>query len=138
MMTRRNFIRITAAGSALASVGNMSEARAAVQPLLPDMDYVQEKSRQIPVIAEVDLVVAGGSSRAVAAAVAATKAGCKVFLVAGMPYLGDDICGSLLCECRADENPQTSLARRVFPDKNLPAPLHVKTTLEDELIYNGV
>jgi hypothetical protein len=138
MMTRRNFIRITAASGALATAGNMPEARAAIQTLLPDMAYVLEKSRKIPIIAEVDLVVVGGSSRAVAAAAAAAKTGCKVFLAAGLPYLGDDICGSLLYERKPDEKPQTPLARRVFPSKSHPTPLHVKTTLENELINNEV
>ncbi|GHV32027.1 hypothetical protein FACS1894177_07570 [Bacteroidia bacterium] len=138
MLTRRNFIKITAASSVLATVGNVAEARAAMQPLLPDMDYASESSRKIPVIAEVDLVVVGGSSRAIAAAVAAAKKGCKVFLAAELPYLGNDICGSMLYERTADENPQTPLARKIFPDKNHPVPLHVKTTLESELIDNNV
>lgn len=122
----------------LATVGNSAEVRAAVQPLLPDMDYASESSRKIPVIAEVDLVVVGGSSRAIAAAVAAAKKGCTVFLVAELPYLGDDICGAMLYERTADEKPQTPLARKIFPNKNHPTPLHVKTTLESELIDNNV
>jgi hypothetical protein len=138
MITRRNFIKIAAAGGAFASVGDLSGARAAVEPALPDMSFALESGRMIPVIAEVDLVVAGGSSCAVAAAAAAAKTGCTVFLVAGLPYLGDDICGSMLYERRKGAKLPTALARRVFPSENLPSPLHVKTALEDELIHNGV
>jgi hypothetical protein len=138
MITRRDFIKITAAGGALASVGNLSEAHAAMQSVMPDMEHALESSRKIPVIADVDLVVAGGSSRAVAAAAAAAKAGCRVFLVAGLPYLGDDICGSLLYERLPDDKLRTPLARRVFAGKDRPTPLHVKTKLEDELINSDV
>ena len=90
------------------------------------------------VIAEVDLVVAGGSSRAIAAAVAAAKTGSRVYLVGYMPYLGEDICGSHLYEREAGEKLQTALARKLFPGKNFPTPLHIKKTLEDELIDNNV
>jgi hypothetical protein len=138
MITRRDFIKITAAGGALASVGKVSGARAAVQPALPDTDYAFESGRRIPVIAEVDMVVAGGSSRAVAVASAAARAGCSVFLVAEMPYPGDDICGSFLYERTGAEQPQTALSRRVFPGDAYPTPLHVKTVLENELIDNRV
>lgn len=33
---------------------------------------------------------------------------------------------------------QTALARKLFPGKNFPTPLHIKKTLEDELIDNNV
>ena len=38
-----------------------------------------------------DVVVVGGSTGAVAAAVEAARAGGSVFLAAGRPYLGDDV-----------------------------------------------
>ena len=92
----------------------------------------------IPVTADVDLVVVGGGARAVAAAVAAAKMGTSVCLAAYMPYLGDEICGSYLYERAEDEQPQTALARKIFAGKDYPTPLHVKKTLEDELIDNNV
>ncbi|MDR1555462.1 MAG: FAD-dependent oxidoreductase [Tannerellaceae bacterium] len=138
MISRRDFIKITAAGGALVSAGRVAEARAAVQPALPDEGYVWESSRRIPLIADVDLLVVGGSSRGVAAASAAVRTGCNVFLIASLPYLGDDICGAFLYEQAEGEQAQTALARRVFPSEAYPTPLHVKTVLEDELINNGV
>jgi glycine/D-amino acid oxidase-like deaminating enzyme len=138
MITRRRFLKVAAAGGALTSIGNLSEAGAVVSPVLPDDQYIAESSRKIPLIAETDIVVAGGGSRAVAAAARAAKAGCRVFLLAGMPYLGDDICGSFLYEWAGDEAYQSALARKVFPGADFPTPLHVKTALEDELIGNGV
>jgi hypothetical protein len=40
-------------------------------------------------------VVAGGSTYAVAAAVAAAEKGASVFLVTDRPYLGEDLCMAL-------------------------------------------
>lgn len=138
MITRRDFIKITAAGGALASLGQPGEAQNVVQPHLPSMDAAHEQARDIPVWTETDLVVIGGSTRAVAAAVAAARTGCKVFLVAPLSYLGDDICGSFLYERTQDETLQTTLARKLFQEKIYPTPLHVKTVLEDELIENHI
>ncbi len=138
MITRRDFLKITAASGALASLGNMAEAQTTVRSAVPDSAYCYESSRQIPVIADVDLVVIGGSSRAVAAAVAAARTGCKVFLVAYMPYLGDDICGSFLYDLQKEEKPQTALARRLFEEVKTFRPLHYKTVLENELINHNV
>ena len=138
MITRRDFLKITAASGALASLGNMAEAQTTVRSAVPDSAYCYESSRQIPVIADVDLVGIGGSSRAVAAAVAAARTGCKVFLVAYMPYLGDDICGSFLYDLQKEEKPQTALARRLFEEVKTFRPLHYKTVLENELINHNV
>lgn len=138
MITRRDFLKVTAAGSALASLGNVAEAKAAMQTVVPEEGFCHESQRKIPVITEVDLIVAGGSSRAIAAAVAAAKTGSRVYLIGYMPYLGEDICGSHLYERKAEEKPQTALARKLFPGESFPTPLHIKKTLEDELIDNNV
>ena len=138
MITRRDFLKVTAAGGALASLGSTRDAKAAMQRVVPDESFCYEAPRQIPVIAEVDIVVAGGSSRAIAAAVAAAKAGNSVYLIGYMPYFGDDICGSLLYEREKGEKLQTALARKLFPGKEYPTPLHIKSVLEDELIDNNV
>ena len=84
MITRRDFLKVTAAGGALASLGSVTEAKAAMKSAVPDEGFCHEGARKIPVIAEVDLVVAGGSSRAIAAAVAAAKTGSRVYLVGYM------------------------------------------------------
>lgn len=138
MITRRDFLKVTAAGGALASLGNVAEAKAAMQTVVPEEGFCHESQRKIPVITEVDLIVAGGSSRAIAAAVAAAKTGSRVYLIGYMPYLGEDICGSHLYERKAEEKPQTALARKLFPGETFPTPLHIKKTLEDELIDNNV
>lgn len=160
MITRRNFLKITTAGGALASLGNIREAKTAIRQVLPDSAYCLESGRDIPVIGEVDIVIVGGSSGAVSAAVSARNAGSSVFLVASQPYLGDDICGSFMYYTdRKNEQPQTAVARKIFNFENdpresyrqasiesdllytqykAPTPLHVKKVLEDELIDNEI
>ncbi len=49
----------------------------------------------LPVIQDVDVLVLGGGSGAVAAAVKASQEGAKTFLVAPRPYLGEDLAGKL-------------------------------------------
>ena len=138
MITRRDFIKVAAAGGALATLGDMPEAKAAVKTIVPDPAYCYESEKKIPVIAEVDLVVVGGSSAAVAAATAASKAGRKVFLFTPLSYLGDDICGSFQYHLKKDEKPVTALSQKIFVQKKEPTPLHVKQILENELIDNDV
>ncbi len=47
------------------------------------------------VLAEADVVVVGGTSAGVSAALAAKEAGASVYLVAPRPYLGEDLAGKL-------------------------------------------
>ncbi|MDR2533310.1 MAG: FAD-dependent oxidoreductase [Tannerellaceae bacterium] len=137
MITRRDFFKIAAAGGTLASIGEVAEAQNMLHNVLPAADFAREGGRQIPVIAEADLVVAGGGARAVALAKAAARTGCRVFLVAELPYLGDDICGSFNFDRAEGERPLEDIGRKIFTSAANPLPLHVKTTLENELIdYN--
>ena len=55
---------------------------------------VSQSSRDIPVAYDVDVVVVGGTSGGVAAAVEAAQNGAKVFLAAQRPYLGADLCAT--------------------------------------------
>ena len=138
MITRRDFLKITVAGGALASLNNLEEAKATIYQVVPDTEFCYEGQRKIPIIAKTSIIVVGGSSRAIATAVAAAKTGCDVFLIGYMPYLGDDICGSFLFEHNKDEKLQTDLSRKIFPGKEYPTPLSVKTVLENELIDNNL
>jgi hypothetical protein len=81
---------------------------------------VTESARDIPVAYEVDVVVVGGSTGAVSAAVAAAESGAKVFLAAPRPYLGDDMCASLRLWLEAGETPASPLAKSIFSD-NVPS-----------------
>lgn len=138
MINRRSFLKGVTAGTALVTLGNVPEAKAILEKVMPDPSFCFESSRNIPFITEADLIIVGGSSRAVAAAVAAARTGAKVFLVASLPYLGDDICGSFLYDLKKDELPETVLARKVFLQTTNPTPLYIKSVLENELINNKI
>ena len=81
-------------------------------------DFVNESARQIPVAYEADVVVVGGGTGAVSAAVAAAKDGAKVFLAAPHPYLGDDMTATLRLWLQPGETPTSALAQRVFGDRS--------------------
>ncbi len=77
---------------------------------------VNESARDIPVAYDVDVVVVGGSSGGVAAAVQAAKKGAKVFLAASRPYLGEDLCATYRLWLEPGEEPGAPLARKVFAE----------------------
>ncbi|MCP5523038.1 MAG: FAD-dependent oxidoreductase [Verrucomicrobiales bacterium] len=77
---------------------------------------IRQSERELPVIADVDVVVVGGTSGGVAAAAAAAKAGARVFLAAPRHYLGTDICGTYRLWLEPGEPLETDLARAVFTD----------------------
>ncbi len=78
---------------------------------------MSESAREIPVAYEVDVLVVGGSTGAVAAAEAAAKAGAKVFLAAPRPYLGDDMCATMRLFLDKNEKPLNALGSAVFDPK---------------------
>jgi len=73
-----------------------------------------EPAGKIPVLKPVDVVVVGGASGGVEAALAAAKKGASVFLVAPRPYLGEDICATYRLWLEPGEKPLTELAKEVF------------------------
>ena len=102
---------------------------------------VVESARQIPVAYEVDVAVAGGSTGAVAAAVAAAEKGARVFLAAPRPYLGEDMCATMALWLEAGETPSSSLARRLFAGENPRRPfrpMQIKKTLDEALLAANV
>lgn len=60
------------------------------------MDYVLEPERQIPVVAEADVLVCGGGIAGVAAAVCAAREGANVMLIERYGFLGGLATGSLV------------------------------------------
>ncbi|HID77444.1 MAG TPA: FAD-dependent oxidoreductase, partial [Planctomycetaceae bacterium] len=78
---------------------------------------VNQTPRQIPVAREVDVVVVGGSTGAVSAALAAAESGARVFLAAPHPYLGDDMAATLRLWLEEGEEPTSELGRRIFEDE---------------------
>jgi len=80
---------------------------------------VVESARSIPLACEVDVVVVGGTTAGVAAAVSAAEQGASVLLIAPRPYLGEDLCATL----RLDEGT---------------TPLRVKKELDQALLAANV
>lgn len=75
---------------------------------------VSEAARNLPVIHDVDVVVVGGSSGGVAAALEASRNGASVFLAAPRTYLGEDICSTYRLWLEPGETPATELARELY------------------------
>ena len=88
--------------------------------------FVQESARKIPLVKETDVLVVGGSSAAVSAALAAKAAGADVYLVAPRPYLGEDIAGTLRLGLEDGEEPDTELAKEIWLDRSTTYPFTYK------------
>jgi succinate dehydrogenase/fumarate reductase flavoprotein subunit len=96
----------------------------------------RNESNGTAVVAEPDILVLGGSTAAVAAAIAAAEQGCRVLLAAPRTFVGDDLTAFLRLTEPAGEQ-TTVLARRLFSG-GVPTPMHVKETLERDLLHAGV
>jgi hypothetical protein len=136
-MKRRDFIKNTAAGSALLTASGvfLFQNSGAKDPALEKSGY--QSARRIPIAYDVDVVIIGGTSAAVAAAVSARIQGASVFLAAPGPYLGEDICGTYRLWSRPEVAGSTELGRKLFGN-GLPTPMHIKKTLDTELIDNHI
>ncbi len=90
-----------------------------------DGPAVNESAREIPIACEVDVVVVGGGTGAVASAVAAAESGARVFLAAPYPYLGDDMTATLRLGLAEGEAPVHPLARKIYLGDPFPSvPTH--------------
>ena len=101
-------------------------------------EVVMESPRSIPVAANVDVVVVGGTVGAVAATIEAAQAGRSVYLVAPRPYLGEDLGDSLRLWLEEGEKPAGTLTEKIFADGSPVAPLRVKKTLEEALLQRNI
>jgi flavin-dependent dehydrogenase len=102
-----------------------------------DIKYCMMPERDLPVINEADLIIAGATLGSISAALKAAKMGAKVFVIGYMPYMGEDICGTYkyLFEDRNGDHP---LLDKLFPKDMDRTPFTVKKVLENELIDNNV
>ena len=75
-------------------------------------------ARELPIIANVDVLVVGGTTGGVTAAVSAAEQGAKVFLVAPYPYLGEDMTATLRLWLEPGETPKDPLAVAIYNDTN--------------------
>ena len=75
---------------------------------------VIESQREVPIVETVDVIVVGGTSAGVAAALEAAVNGASVMLLAERPYLGEDITGTYRLWLEDGEVPDSPLAEAVF------------------------
>ncbi len=101
-------------------------------------DSVRYLASGLPVVFEVDVVVAGGSLAGVEAACAAAEEGASVLLVESRSYLGYDLCGTQRLWIDADETPATEITTGLFESTRIVTPLAVKRALDAALIDHGV
>lgn len=101
-------------------------------------DYILQSKREIPVIQSVDIVVIGGTTAAVSAAVSAADNGASVYLVASKPFLGEDLCATLRLEIGKDRQLTSKIEREIFKSKSRVSPLEVKATLSEALVNANV
>ncbi len=134
-MKRRNFIKTTAAGSAFLLTSG-AYAFGNPENRNPNL-FGYQSERKIPVAYNVDVVVVGGSTAAVAAAVEASRAGAKVFLLAQEPYLGEDVSGTFRLWNSDKTVLNTELGNAIWGE-GLPSQLKVKHTLDNALIDNKI
>ncbi len=85
-----------------------------------------------------DVLVLGGSVRAVAAALTAARAGRSVELAAPRLYLGDDMIGTLQLWLRDGERAEGELSTAIFADGSPTTPLRVKKVLAQALVDANV
>ena len=95
---------------------------------------VLESARDIPVVYRVDVVVVGGNTWAVAAALGAAQRGASVFLAAPRPYLGEDLCATLRLARGAGSTADDPLAKSLLSSQRAATPLAVKKALDDALV----
>lgn len=94
----------------------ITTALASVSPLFAQ-ETILETAREIPVSYDVDVVVVGGTSGAITAAVAAANNGASVFLAAPRPYLGEDVAGTLRLWLEDGDEPVSDLEKALFERK---------------------
>ena len=75
---------------------------------------IVEGEKSLPLVQDVDVVVIGGSSGAVAAALKAAEAGAKVFVAAPRPYLGEDMAGKLRLRLASDDDTRCESATFIW------------------------
>lgn len=134
-MKRRDFVRATSAGAAFVSLGGLS-GWAAGNGGHPK--FVKQSSRELPLMFEVDVLVAGGSTAGVAAAVKAARSGARVMLVTAEPYLGEDLCATCRLWRDKDQRSFHPLEKELFGEEGFATPMYIKKTLDEMLISNQI
>ena len=97
-------------------------------------EYVSQSAREIPLVKTVDVLVVGGTTAAIEAAVEASQHGAEVLLVTPKLYLGEDLCATLRLQPEPDRVLKTNLEKQLFQSPKHVSPLNVKATLNQALL----
>jgi len=81
---------------------------------------VVEPAKELALVQDVDVVVVGGSSGAVAAACKAKAEGASVFLVAQRPFLGEDMAATYRLRLSDDEDSRSPFLKSIFAPEEAP------------------
>ena len=135
-MKRRDFIRTSTLGAVLAGSSGLIYSCGSRQSASSDSIDCFEPNDLIPVIADVDVFIAGGSTAGVSAALQIVRNGGSAFLVTDHPYLGEDICGTF--NYWNTGTPKTSLAKRLFQNKTPQNPIFYKRILDEALLEQDI
>lgn len=88
-----------------------------------EKQYLRDADRRIPVSYETDVLILGGSTQAVAAAVESARAGAKTMLVTNDNYLGDDLTATLRLWKPENEKIDDPLIKSLYEDPGAVIPL---------------
>jgi flavin-dependent dehydrogenase len=105
---------------------------------------VAESARSIPVAHEVDVLVVGGNSAGVAAAIAAKKLGSRVLIVSPQGNFSYEVSATKRHWLGPNEKPESALAIALFGNRNNPSgymafdPGPFKKKVDDALMQAGV
>lgn len=103
------------------------------------MELNASAQHELPVVADVEVLVVGGTAAGVAFALAAKEAGKSVYLIASRPYLGEDICAAFRYWPNKEYRSDSPLSEEIFADfQSPPTPLHVKVTLEQHMVSSSI
>ncbi len=101
-------------------------------------EFIRQSAREIPMVKKVDVVILGGTTAAVAAAVSAAENGATVFLAAPRPYLGEDMAATLRLNIEENRRLKTRLEQQIFGEQLQVTPLKLKATLNQAMIDAGI
>ncbi len=130
--------RVSSVGAACASIGALLS--------LLFLSPLSVVAAEVPVVREVDVVVVGGTSAGVGAAISAHALGARVFLIAPRPYLGEDIAGTMrVVRDPADDDREPPYRAMFAPSEpgetglaTETTPFRVKRALDEALLGWGV
>ena len=131
-----NAVRVLAAAIVTMAVQGSQTGWAAPQR------FVHASARDVPVSAQVDILVIGGNEGGLAAAWTAAKAGSSVLVVVGHYFFSDDVSAKARYWLEPDEVPRGKFSQTLFGDRagkrSFLTPAEYKRRLEDLLLDAGV